>query len=572
MAIPDDITQIIDQAEALREGERFDDACALLEAAAAKAPQHTPLLMAWADALQDLGRTGEAKDVYQVVLRLHPSHPEATQLNAELTAAEETLLKFAFAADLRNNFEAARENYESALVGNPYSVFVLTRLLTIDGIEGRLADADSHHHQLIDSLRRAKLSDVPWRYLAMVAYQSLFHALPRDLYQAVATALANQLPGELSGWAGGGARLAPPAGRLRIGYLSGSLRDHPIGHVTAGLFAAHDRTRFEVYAFYMPDGGPNPYTDQIRRGVDRFIELSGTATEMADTIATAGLDILVCLDGYMATTLLPVVAARPAPIQLHWLGHAGNCELPAIDYLIADSVVLPPEEEHLYGAKVRRLEGCYHCASPHPIGPPMSRAEAGLPEDGFVFCAFNNPEKIDTVVFASWMRILARVPGSVLWLSRTQSAAIADHLRAAAQAHGIGGERLIFATRLADKAQHLARHRHAGLFLDTLTLNASTTALDALITGLPVLTVTGAHFGARIATSFLYTLGLPELCCATLDVYENEAVRLASDPQDLGRLGGRLMERVASSPLFQINTFCRRWETALTQIAAAHPR
>lgn len=199
----------------------------------------------------------------------------------------------------------------------------------------------------------------------------------------------------------------------------------------------------------------------------------------------------------------------------------------------------------------------------------MSRAAAGLPAEGFVFCAFNNPEKIDTPTFDVWMRILARTPGSLLWLSRTHSAAIEGNLRAAAAARGIEGHRLVFATRLPEKAAHLSRHRHAGLFLDTLGLNASTTALDALWTGLPVLTVTGEGFASRIATSFLTSLGLDELICGNVADFEERAVTLAAQPSRLAGVRERLAVHLESRPLFHIEAFCRTLETAFLEIVQA---
>lgn len=535
------------------------------------APSNVQPLLALAEALTQMDKPAEATAAYRQVLKLEPAHPVALGKVREAVAAMETLLQLAFTADQMNAYGEARENYEAVLLQDPHSVLALSRLLSMDGVEGRLAEADLHHRRLAEALDAVDLAAVHPTNLAIAAYQSIMRPLPRATYAAVCEALDRQM---IARAAQLGPLPSPPpktGTRLRIGYLSNFLRDHPIGHVTAGLFAAHDRAKVEVHVFYLPDGGPNPYTDQIRRGAEHF-HTAADAAEMARTIAQENLDLLIYLDGYMSPSLLEVIARRPAPLQVYWLGHAGGCEMSAIDAMIADEIVIPPGEEHLTRARVVRLPGPYHPASPHAIGPAMTRTEAGLPETGFVFCAFNNPDKIDTPTFDLWMRILARVEGSVLWLSRTQGQAIETNLRAAAETRGIDGARLVFAQRLADKAAHLARHRCAGLFLDTLGLNASTTALDALWAGLPLLTVTGDRFAARIATTFLTTLDLPELICRTPAEFEARAVELATRPEALAHSRERLASNVTHRPLFQIETFCRTLEAALTAFHAERLR
>lgn len=549
----------------------WEGAVSAFRQASLLAPSNVPVLLTLAEALAHLDRPAEATATYRQALKLDPAQPVALAKVREAVSALETMLHLAFTADQMNAFDEARENYESALFLDPTSVLALSRLLSFDGVEGRLADADAHHAQMVTALGAVDLATVHPTNLAIVAYQSIMRPIPEPIYRAVCAALDRQVTARAQQIGA----LPPPSpkkdDRLKIGYLSNFLRDHPIGHVTAGLFAAHDRSAFDVHVFYLPSGGPNPYTDQIRRGAEHF-HTADDAAAMTQIIARENLDILIYLDGYMSPSLLDVIARKPAPIQVYWLGHAGGCEMAAIDYLLADEIVVPPGREDLTGAKVVRLPEPYHPASPHDIGPEMTRAEAGLPDEGFVFCAFNNPEKIDTPTFDLWMRILARVEGSVLWLSRTQSAAIETHLRMAAKARGIDGARLVFAQRMPDKAAHFARHRHAGLFIDTLGLNASTTALDALWAGLPVLTVTGDRFASRIATTFLTTLELPDLICPTPAAFEDRAVSLAQQPAVLAEVQQRLAAHLTSRPLFQIEAFCRKLETALTSLHAGHRR
>jgi protein O-GlcNAc transferase len=604
-AFPYDKTIAYQAAAGLRACGDARAAAAVLETALLKWPVSVGLLEAAAEAYSAVGLADEATsrltraaDIYENEVALRPdsaagwinlaqtrtklgqqaqadaAHERAQALlrarqNASTGVGVIALLQRAWAADQVHAYDEARANYKTVLEQSPGHIFALTRLLTIDGIEGRLDDAEAHHHALVESLGESDLAGVNWLHLAVIAYQAILRTLPQAAYKSLTREIDRQLLAEAKPALG---ERQPRAAnrRLRVGYLSSFLRDHPIGHVTAALFAAHDRARFEVHVFYLPDSKPSAFTQTISEGAEHFITLPDTAAAMTEAVAACDLDILIYLDGYMSLALLPVVAARPAPVQIFWLGHAGNCEISGIDYVIGDDTVIPPEDEALYSAKVVRLPGTYHCASPHPIAPASSRAAAGLPAEGFVFCAFNNPEKIDRTVFDVWMRILGRVDGSVLWLSRTLSAAVVDNLRAAATAQGIDGARLIFAPRLPDKAGHLARHRLCGLFLDTLTLNASTTALDALWSGLPVLTVPGARFGSRIAASFLRAVGLDDMIVPTLEAYEARAVHLATQPEALRIIHTRLADNRATHPLFQIEAFCRKLETCLDRIDRNH--
>ena len=546
----------------------WSGARAAFRQAAKLTPAGAEVLVNLARAEMSLGQLTAAREILGRVVARDPGHPVAGALLAEIGERYQpdvaTLLAEALAAEQEKLFGPAREKYNAILRKAPGHVVALSRLLTLDGGEGRLEDADAHHRRLTEALENSDLDAVDWRQLAGIAYQTVMRPQPHGIYQNVVAALDRQLaalagpPRRKSVTAAGGRR-------LKIGYLSTAFGDHPIGHVTAGLFAAHDRTRFEVHVFHRAAGGQDRYTETISKGAEHFIKLPQAETQIADVIAARDLDILIYLDGYMDMTLVPV-AARPAPIQVYWLGHAGGCDIAAIDYFFADTTVVRPGEESLYAAKVIRLPECYHCASPHAIAPPPSRAEAGLPENAFVFCAFNNPEKIDYAVFESWMRILARVDNSVLWLSQTSSPLAADNLRTAAAALGVDGTRLIFATRVPDKARHLGRHMLCDLFLDTFNLNASTTALDALWAGLPLLTREGARFGGRIAATFLRTLGLEDMIVSTGEAYEDRAVALAMDPEGLDEIRGRLADARYSSPLFQVDRFCRGFEAALERI------
>ncbi len=321
--------------------------------------------------------------------------------------------------------------------------------------------------------------------------------------------------------------------RLKIGYLSGNFGNQAIGHVSRSLYRSHDRSRFEIHAYALTDRSREaaPFHNDIRHGVEIFRDVHDRDPDgIAAQIREDCIDILVNLDGHMSAAGIRVMALRPAPVQMFWLGVAGTPGLPYHDYVVADRVVVPDGEQSRYPEAIVRIP-VYHCADRHEASdePPSRRAE-GLPEDALVLCAFNNTQKIERRIFDCWMEILKAVPGSVLWLSKGDSAVLVERLRKAAEARGVDGKRLIFARIEKDKARHLRRHDLADLFLDTLTLTASTTALDALSTGLPMITCPGATWPSRIAASFLTTLGLTDFIAADLARYRTMALELCGNP------------------------------------------
>lgn len=434
--------------------------------------------------------------------------------------------------------------------------------------------------KLVAALSRSSDDLTDWALLGNALYNSLFCPLASPLQRRM-TARIDRLLREQVARQGTLSPLLKATeaadSKLRIGYISPNLRDHPVGHVTLGLFSAHDRTRFEVHGFSTAPfkDDPSPYAIRHRQGFDAFHEIGRLShREMAQVIRDARIDVLVDLDGYMDNKSPPVLAFRPAPVQVFWLGHAGGLGLSFVDYLLADEVVIPKGEESLYREQVIRLPEVYHCADRPPVSDVLaSRSEWGLPASGFVFCAFNNPQKIDRHIFECWMRILSRVDGSCLWLSNPlNSADMVRNVTSYAEGLGVAKERIVFATRTADKAIHLGRHQHAGLFLDTTTLNASTTALDALWAGVPLLTVAGSRFASRIATTLLTALGLPELVARDLLEYEERAVALAQDAEALGQLAMRLSRARLTEPLFDVERFARHLEQAIERMWAVYQR
>ena len=359
----------------------------------------------------------------------------------------------------------------------------------------------------------------------------------------------------------------PGGERIRLGYLSCDFRNNAVGHLTQALFGLHDRRRFEVLAFsYGPDDGSR-YRRRVVSDCDRFEDVAPLShADAARRIHAAGVDILVDLVGGAGNGRLEICALRPAPVQVHFLGYPATTGAAFIDYFIADGVVAPPGMDRFFEERLVRLPGSYQ-VNDHEQAiaetPPPPQA-CGLPAEGFVFACFNANYKIDPGIFDVWMRVLRRVPGSVLWLFGS-SPASRDNLGREAAARGVEPGRLVFAP-LLEKPAHLARQRHAGLFLDTPLCNAHTTASDALWAGLPLLSCPGRTFASRVAASLLTAVGLPELIVPDLQAYEERAVDLALRPRELGRLREGLVANRARLPLFDTPRFVAGLERAYARM------
>jgi predicted O-linked N-acetylglucosamine transferase (SPINDLY family) len=355
--------------------------------------------------------------------------------------------------------------------------------------------------------------------------------------------------------------------RVRIGYFSADFHNHAAAYLTAELFERHDRNRFEILAFSFGPEREDAMRLRLRKAFDRFIDVRATDDAAVAAQARAlGLDIAVDLKGHTEDSRLGIFAHRAAPIQATYLGYPGTTGAGYIDYLIADAIVIPVQRRGEFSEQVVYLPHCYQVndSTRRPAAQPVSRAALGLPRQGVVFCCFNNHYKITPETFACWMRVLAAVPDSVLWLAEDNAAACRN-LRAAAARAGVAAQRLVFAPRI-DYPQHLARQRAADLFLDTWPYNAHTTASDALIAGLPVLTRIGTTFPGRVAASLLTAAGLPELVTPTAAAYEELAIALARDPERLAALREKLEAGLAAAPLFDTAGTTRALEAAYLEM------
>ncbi|MDR3448961.1 MAG: glycosyl transferase [Alphaproteobacteria bacterium] len=350
------------------------------------------------------------------------------------------------------------------------------------------------------------------------------------------------------------------AAPLRIGYLSSDLREHAIGFLTSELFELHDRRKVEVYAYYCGILPVDPTMERIKKTVDHWIPIQDMDDETAARrIADDGIQILVDINGYTRDGRTKLLALRPAPIIVNWLGFPGSTGSPYHHYIIADDWIIPPEHEIYYSEKVMRLP-CYQPNDRKRIIAPQqpTRQSAGLPEDAMVYCCFNGTQKITRFTFERWMTILNRVPNSVLWLL-SGSETSQSRLRSIASSQGISPDRIIFAGKMKN-AYHLARYPLADLFLDTAPYGAHTTASDALWMGVPILTLSGRSFASRVCGSLVRAAGLPDLACATGDEYVDRAVALGRDKEALQRYRAHLAATRDSSDLFNTPLLVSRLE------------
>lgn len=360
--------------------------------------------------------------------------------------------------------------------------------------------------------------------------------------------------------------------RIRLGYLSGDFHQHATAQLTAELFERHDRDRFEVVAYsYGPDDH-SPMRARMMSAFDRFVDVRTLPhREVAERIQADHVDILVDLKGYTHQARPAILAYRPAPVQVSYLGYPATMGADFVDYIIVDPVVAPSGQQPFFSERLVHLPCSFQANDRRrevaDIG--ASRADCGLPDEGLVFCCFNNSYKISPAFFDIWMRLLRSVPRSVLWLLETNPL-VKGNLRSEARKRGVDPERLIFAP-IVPLAEHLGRHRHADLFLDTLPCNAHTTASDALWAGLPVLTCRGNTFAGRVASSLLAAVGLEELITESPEEYEQTALALARDPQRLTALRRKLQDNRQTRPLFDLPkltgnieaAYARMWQTWL---------
>jgi protein O-GlcNAc transferase len=598
---PPPLAQLLNRALALHRAGRLREAEPIYRAVLERAPKRVGALINFSSLLRATGRAPQAREMAERAVAAAPndalahftlgatlrqlrrdkeavaSYEKAVELDPGMIKAWVNLAVSCERFDRRRSGEAQ----DKVLAAEPDNLVALNMKLKT-GLQDCDFDASERWaKRLLEVVNRDMQQVHEWRILANLAYRALFVPVPSPLLLRT-TDRIDQLHRNSLVEAGQLPALPAPkpedaTRRIRIAYMTPNFTDHPVGHVTLKLFPLHDRERFEVHAIstQVRRGGDPHYNKRHRHGVDFYHEFGDLPHfEMARRIRNLGIDILIDLDGYMETASTAIMVFRPCPIQVYWLGHAGGLGLSFVDYLIADDIVVPEGEERLYRETIARLPECYHVASPATVAEtPRSRADCGLPEDAFVFCAFNNPEKFNRPAFDAWMKIMAAVPNGVLWVSKVKGVPEQqDMLRRQAEQRGISGDRLVFADRLPDKADHYARHQHIGLFLDTMTLNASTTALDALWSGTPLLAVRGDRFSNRISNSMLHWMGLGDMVVENMDDYVERAIHLANHPEELAAIRERMLANREATPLFQVGRFARHLEMIYEEMWARHCR
>lgn len=349
-----------------------------------------------------------------------------------------------------------------------------------------------------------------------------------------------------------------------VGYISADFHDHPVSRLTAELFELHDRARFQIRGYGLVNVGGSGLAERVKNAFDQYTDISELTPQVAaERIAEDRVDILIDLTGNMIHGPKSVMARKPAPVQVNYLGTPGTSGSRHIDYVVVDKVIVPAQQQRWFTEALVYMPECHQVNDrKRAIGEPRSHAEYGLPDKGVVYCSFNETKKITPDLFDAWLRILARVPGSVLWLSSHRKEA-ANNMRVRAAARGIDPVRLIFAQRVPEHADHMARYRLCDLYLDTLIYNGHATASDALWAGCPLVTMLGKSYQTRVAASLAQAVGMPDLVAPSLSAYEDFAVRVGHDAELRRSLRARLEAGRSRCPLFDTPRFTRHLEWAL---------
>jgi len=551
----------------LQRAKRLDEAVAAYRRAIAINPEFSEAYTNLALALGSLGKLEEALVAYRRSIALNPNLPE-TYNNLglcleRLLRPDEAIDAFRQALAVKPDFSEAAGNLATVLGKQERfeeAVHVCRHALAIDPNNGAI------EVEMINRLRH--LCD--WTSYARDTERvfALGNRVEPFIFLNVPSTAADELACAQA-WIAKTPRGVPfahdrarPPGRIRIGYLSADLRAHATAFLMAELFELHDRSRFETFAYSYGYNDHSDMRQRLENAFDHFVDIHLVpAPEAARHIYEDHIDILIDLKGYTGQALPEILVDRPAPIQVSYLGYPGTMGADFMDYIIGDPFVTPLEHQPFYTEKIVQLPNCYQPNdTKRAIGATPTRRDCGLPEQGFVFCAFNSAHKFTPEMFDIWMRLLTAVPGSVLWVL-SKNSATEQNLRREATARGVAPERLIFAP-CQPLADHLARHRLADLFLDTLPYNAHTTASDALWAGLPVVTCAGETFAGRVAGSLLRAVGLPELVTTSLADYESTALALARDPRKLAALKENLARNLRSAPLFDTQRYTRDLEAA----------
>jgi predicted O-linked N-acetylglucosamine transferase (SPINDLY family) len=574
---PDSVDALNNRGFVLNALARREEAIASYERALAIDPEHAEALVNRGAALADLGRNEAAIGSYDRALTVAPHHVGALCNRAKALNA---LCRYEEALSSLERALAVRPDHAEAIFTRGNTFFMLQRFdAAIDCFEQVRAIKPDHPHAEA-ALVNCCLSTCDWDRLArleprlndgiaagrIIVSPHILLQLSIDAANALACTrrfVAHEIPI--------GPRLPPirkgaHSDRIRLAYLSGDFRRHPVAYLIAGLLERHDRSRFEVIGVSFGPDDRSEIRARIERAVDQFHDVrSRSDSEVATLMRDLGVDIVVDLTGHTQMSRPSILSHRPAPIQVSYLGLLGTMGADFIDYVIADEIVLPFDRQPFFSEKIVHLPDCFmvgddRVASTASTLPVPDRSKEGLPTEGFVFSSFNASYKFREPIFAAWMNLLRSVDGSVLWLLASNQQSVAN-LRKEAQQRGVDPGRLIFAARTG-LAEHVSRQQLADIFLDTVPYNAGATAMAVLQAGVPILTVMGDQWVGRMAASMLSAIGCPDLVTSSIAHYEALARKLATEPALMASLRARLARNRLTHPLFNTDRFRRHIEAA----------
>jgi protein O-GlcNAc transferase len=572
---PDSLETLCSLGNALAAAQRYDEAVACYNGALSIRPDYFDALNNRGNTLSAVALHHEAIASYDAAVAVHPQHPApyfnrglarfALHQRAEAIADFDAVLArdpgHAEALQVRGHAlrilrrdEEAAASYNEAVRRDPSLKYAMG-----DALHARMqlcdwTDHESALQRMLDGVKEGRPVAVPFVLLTL--------SDDPQAQLACATRYA-QINHSLAPVPFGTTRRSGPR-KIRLAYLSAKFHNHAGARLIAELLELHDRERFDLFGVsFGPKVAGDRMVERLESCFREFIDVRTLGdSDIVELIRARGVDIAVDLVGYGENARTNIFALRAAPVQVSFLGYPGTMGAPFIDYIVGDEVVIPRGYEHYYSEQVVRLAATYQVndSKKRISERTPSRIELGLPEQGFVFCSFNNAFKITPTVFDVWMRLLRNVQGSVLWLLRGNPTAEAN-LRREAQIRGVDPERLVFAPRMGAE-DHLARYRVADLFVDTFPCNAHVTASDALWVGLPFLTCVGRSFASRVAASLLCAMNLEELVTDSLKEYERRALELASNRALLQQIRERIAKNRRTTPLFDTNRFREQIESA----------
>jgi len=556
----------LDLGYALQAQKRLDEAAAAYRRGIELQPDFAQAHNNLANILKDLGKLNDAVACYQTALKLSPDnaviHTNLGNALRDQYRLDDAVSCFRRALALQPDYAAAQYNLGGVLASRgelSEAVVMLARAAlqledaAIEWFYARKRMCDWANYRQDEAKARRAVGRRPFALLALSSSPA------KRLDCARRTAAALTVPKSLMC----SRALRRPGERIHVGYVSANFRPHAGASLIVGLIEHHDRRDFEIIGYSARSDGGSQIGARLGDAFDRFVDISkATDRDAAQIVNSDGIDILVDLNGFTERSRTAMFAYRPAPIQVNYLGFPATTGADFIDYIIVDPFVVPADQQCFFSERLVHLPDCYQCNDDNRAisEHTPTRAECGLPEEGFVFCCFNNAYKLTPDFFDIWMRLLRVVPSSVLWLLDDNPRAKANLAREAAT-RGVAPERIVFAPKLP-ASEHLARHRLADLFLDTLPYNAHTTASDALWAGLPLVSCTGHTFAGRVAGSLLRAIGLPELVTNSLAEYEALALGLARDGDLLAAFRARLARNKRTHPLFDTELFARNIEAA----------